>query len=129
MRIPSRVSSLSTVEREKRRINLGVIGTIFLIIFAIASVLIIALVMLQDEQGEGFGGLFGGGGGATPFGATTGNVLTKATTILGILFMVSSLAVALAYKSGESDNVIGESRRAAAGGQDWFLEQPVDEVE
>ncbi len=83
--------------------------------------------MLQDEQGEGFGGLFGGGG-ATPFGATTGNVLTKATAILGVLFMVSSLAVAMAYKSGETDNVISESRRAAAGGQDWFLEQPADEV-
>ena len=66
--------------------------------------------------------------GATPFGATTGNVLTKATAILGVLFMVSSLAVAMAYKSGETDNVISESRRAAAGGQDWFLEQPADEV-
>jgi len=106
---------------------LGIIGTLFLVIFAIAAILIIVLVLLQDEQGEGFGGLFGGGGSATPFGATGGNVLTKATTILGVLFMVSSLAVALAYKSGESDNVIGESRRAAGTGQDWFLEEPVEE--
>ena len=106
---------------------MGIIGTLFLVIFAIAAILIIVLVLLQDEQGEGFGGLFGGGGSATPFGATGGNVLTKATTILGVLFMVSSLAVALAYKSGESDNVIGESRRAAGTGQDWFLEEPVEE--
>ena len=106
---------------------MGIIGTLFLVIFAIAAILIIVLVLLQDEQGEGFGGLFGGGGSATPFGATGGNVLTKATTILGVLFMVSSLAVALAYKSGESDNVIGESRRAAGTGQDWFLEEPAEE--
>ena len=105
---------------------MGIIGTLFLVIFAIAAVLIVVLVMLQDEQGEGFGGLFGGGGSATPFGATGGNVLTKATAILGVLFMVSSLAVALAYKSGEVDNVIGESRSAAGTGQDWFLEEPVE---
>jgi preprotein translocase subunit SecG len=108
---------------------LGIIGTIFLVIFAITAFLIIALVMLQDEQGEGFGGLFGGGGVANTFGASTGNVLTKATTILGVLFMASSLAVALAYKSGDTDNVIGESRRAATGGQDWFLEQPIDDAQ
>lgn len=108
---------------------MGIIGTLFLVIFAIAAVLIIALVMLQDEQGEGFGGLFGGGGGGTTFGATGASVLVKATSILGVLFMVSSLAVAMAYKSGETDNVIGESRQTAGTGQDWFLEEPVDGAE
>ncbi len=105
---------------------MSIIGTVFLVIFAIAAVLIIALVMLQDEQGEGFGGLFGGGGNATTFGATSGNVLVKATTILGVIFMVSSLAVAISYKTSDTDNVIGESRRAAGTGQDWFLEQPAE---
>jgi preprotein translocase subunit SecG len=108
---------------------LGIIGTLFLVIFAIAAVFIIVLVMLQDEQGEGFGGLFGGGGSSTPFGASSGNVLTKATTVLGVLFMVTSLAVAFSYKSGEPDNVLGESRQAAGTGQDWFLEQPADTVQ
>ena len=98
-------------------------------IFAIAAILIVALVMLQDEQGEGFGGLFGGGGNATPFGASSGNVLTKATSILGVIFMVSSLAVAMSYKTTEVDNVISESRQSVGTGQDWFLEQPADVTE
>ncbi len=108
---------------------MGIIGTIFLVIFAITAVLIVVLVMLQDEQGEGFGGLFGGGGGAATFGATGGSVLVKATTTLGIIFMISSLAVAMAYKSGEADNVIGESRQAAGTGQDWFLEEAQNPAE
>lgn len=108
---------------------MGIIGTILLVIFAIAAILIIALIMLQDEQGEGFGGLFGGGGNATTFGATSGNVLTKATSILGVLFMVTSLAVAMSYKTSDDDNVIGESRRAAGTGQDWFVEQPVEDAQ
>lgn len=102
---------------------MGIIGTMFFVIFAVAAVLIIALVMLQDEQGEGFGGLFGGGGSATPFGAAGGNVLTRVTAILGVLFMASSLAVALAYKSGDVDDVIGEFRRTEGSGPDWFLEE------
>jgi len=106
---------------------LGIIGTLFLVVFAIAAILIITLVLLQDEQGEGFGGLFGGGG--TPFGAVGGSILVKATSILGLLFMLSSLAVAIAYKSSDTDNVIGESRAASGTRQDWFLEQPAQPEE
>ncbi|MCG8452444.1 MAG: preprotein translocase subunit SecG [Spirochaetales bacterium] len=108
---------------------MGIIGTLFLVLFAIAAILIIALVMLQDEQGEGFGGLFGGGGGATPFGAASGNVLVKATAILGVLFMVTSLAVAMSYKTTVDDNVISESRQAAGTGQDWFLDSDTSVAE
>ena len=79
--------------------------------------------MLQDEQGEGIGGMFGGGGGGSTFGATGGSVLAKATTVLGVLFMVTSLAVAMSYKSGETDNVISEFRQESGTGQDWFLDE------
>ena len=120
--ILSRASSHSTHDTELET-TLSIIGTFLLVIFAITAVLIIILVMLQDEQGESFGGLFGGGGGGSTFGATGGSVLAKATTVLGVLFMVTSLALAMAYKSGESDNVISESRQAAGTGQDWFLEE------
>ncbi len=106
---------------------MGIVGTVFLVLFAITAVLIIALVMLQDEQGEGFGGLFGNGGSSTPFGASSGSVLTKATSILGVFFIVSSLVVAMAYKSGEKDDVIGAARRAEESGPNWFLEQPLEE--
>lgn len=105
---------------------MGIIGTLFLVIFAITAALMITLILLQDEQGEGFGGLFGGGG-ATPFGAVGGSVLIKATSVLGVLFMLSSLGVAISYKSRDTDNVIGESRAASETEQNWFLEQPQPE--
>lgn len=106
---------------------MDVISIFFLVVFAIVAVLIIISVLLQDEQGEGFGGLFGGGGSATPFGASSGNILVRITTILGVLFMLTSLVVALTYKTGGRDNVIAESRQAAETVQNWFLEQPDDE--
>lgn len=106
---------------------MGIIGTLFLIIFSLAALLIIALVLLQDEQGEGFGGLFGGGGNTNSFVNAGTNVLSRATAILGVLFMVSSMAVGLVYKSdNSSDSVIEEFRRSAGSGQDWFLEESPD---
>jgi len=108
---------------------LGIVGALFLVVFAITGILIIPLVVLKDEQGEGFGGFLGGGGGATPFGAVGGSVLVKATSFLGVLFMLSSLAVAIAYKSGDADNVIGESRAASGTEQNWFLDQPEEPEE
>ena len=108
---------------------MGIIGSFLIVIFAISAMLIIALVLLQDEQGEGFGGLFGGGGNANPFGAAGGNILVRATAILGVLFMVSSLVVALVYKSDvDTDSDFGEFRRREGAGNDWFLEETEQET-
>ena len=38
-----------------------IVSGILLVIFVISSLLLIAIVLIQDEQGEGMGGLFGGG--------------------------------------------------------------------
>ena len=37
------------------------LSILLLVIFAIAALLMILVIMLQDDQGEGIGGLFGGG--------------------------------------------------------------------
>ena len=40
---------------------MGLLSIVLLVIFALAAVLMILVIMLQDDQGEGIGGLFGGG--------------------------------------------------------------------
>ncbi len=96
---------------------MGFIGIILLIIFIITSLLLIVLVLLQDEQGEGLGGIFGGGS-STPFGSRSGNVLTRATSILGAIFLISSLALAWVSRTPESEDVIGAARRGALSAQE-----------
>ena len=39
---------------------MGVIGTILLVVFVIVCVLLVLLVLLQNEEGNGMGGIFGG---------------------------------------------------------------------
>jgi len=51
------------------------------------------LVLVQNDEGGGIGGMFGGGAN-TAFGSRSGNVLTRATTVLGSLFLIISLGLA-----------------------------------
>lgn len=77
---------------------MSVIGIILMVAFVIICILLICVVLLQNEEGEGLGGLFGGAG-SQAFGAKSGNVLTKTTYILVTLFFLASLGLALLNKA------------------------------
>lgn len=69
-----------------------VIFSIFLLI--ITAILLVAVVMLQSSKGNGLAGTFGGSGMASAFGVRrTSDFLTKATTILAVVFLLGSLAL------------------------------------
>jgi|GEM_PF-7017309 len=68
--------------------------TFFLVIFFINSILLILLVLIQNNDSDGISSVFGGSS-MGHLGITTGNILTKSTVILGMLFFV--LAFILAY--------------------------------
>jgi preprotein translocase subunit SecG len=92
------------------------------IIFVISAILLAALVLLQDEQGEGIGGMFGGGSG-TPFGSRAGNILTRATAILGAIFLLSAFGVAWLNRTPSTDDVEARARaRQLQQGErsDWY---------
>ncbi len=92
------------------------------IIFVISAILLAALVLLQDDQGEGVGGMFGGGSG-TPFGSRAGNILTRATTILAAIFLMSAFGVAWLNRSPSSDDVEARARARQAeqnAPSDWY---------
>ncbi|RKX79897.1 MAG: preprotein translocase subunit SecG [Spirochaetes bacterium] len=89
---------------------MGIIGILLLILFLIASLLLITVVLIQDEQGEGLGGLFGGGGSAT-LGPRSGNILTRITAILGTIFFFCAFGLAWLNKTPEAGNVIKAARQ------------------
>lgn len=92
---------------------MGFLSILVLVIFVVASLLLIVIVLIQDDQGEGLGGLFGGGG-ATSFGARSGNILTRFTSILGATFLVCAFILAWLNKTPEAGDVLGAARRGAA---------------
>jgi len=82
----------------------------YLIIFVhiVACLFLIAVVLLQQGKGQDLASAFGGGGTQTAFGPRgSATVLSRATTILAGLFMVTSLALSLIRpnRSGVLDQV------------------------
>jgi preprotein translocase subunit SecG len=75
-----------------------VIYGLILVLHLLICVVLILVVLLQSGKGGGLAGAFGGMGGAgqTLFGGRgAATFLSKATTVLGIAFMASSLMLAL----------------------------------
>jgi len=73
---------------------MGILSTVLLVFFVIIAVLLVLLVLVQNEEGDSLGGIFAGGS-SSAFGSRSGNVLTRSTTVLGALFLIVSLGLAL----------------------------------
>jgi preprotein translocase subunit SecG len=69
---------------------------IILVAHLIVALAIIGLIMLQQGKGADMGASFGAGGSQTLFGTDgSGNVLTRATSWLVVLFFASSFSLAI----------------------------------
>src|SRR3954467_7810772 len=72
-------------------------------LYVLSCFLLLLVVLLQQGKGGDMASAFGGGGSQTAFGARAGaTVLTKATSILGVLFMICAIALGVIGKRGES---------------------------
>jgi preprotein translocase subunit SecG len=71
------------------------------VLYILTCLLLLLVVLLQQGKGGDMASAFGGGGSQTAFGARAGaTVLTKATTILGVLFMIGAIALGIIGKQG-----------------------------
>ena len=74
--------------------------TLVLILHVIVSLILIAVILFQAGKGGGLADTFGGGGGGggsqtTIFGHKASDFLTKATEVSAILFLCTSLSLAV----------------------------------
>ena len=107
----------------------------WVIFHVIVCIGLIMVVLLQSAKGEGlagsaFGGGGGGLGGAVFGGRGAGSFLSKATTVLAILFMVNCVSLAFISSGnriniGTTDETVTESAvtRQAQADRERALEQ------
>jgi len=97
---------------------MGIFGIVLLVLFSIVCALLIFMVVIQDQDGDGLGGLFSGAGNAA-FGSRSSSVIVRFTYILGALFFVIAFGLAILNRSS-----IGNVEKAvrAQGGQttEWW---------
>ncbi len=84
------------------------------IVHIIVCIGLILVVLLQTGKGAEIGAVFGGGSSSTIFGSSgAGNFLTKLTTAMAIVFMMTSLT--LGYFAGQRPSAtIFDSRSPAS---------------
>ena len=73
----------------------------------VASLVLILVVLLQSGKAGDLAATFGSTGSQTAFGARgAASVLTRATTVAAVVFMVTSLTLAILFTKGSSGTVL-----------------------
>ena len=87
----------------------------FLYVIEVLSCLLLALVILLQKPKEGgLGGAIGGGMLEASLGADAGNVLIKATAILGAIFLANTLVLARLTSTVHSRSIMAREVAPAA---------------
>ena len=69
--------------------------TLLFVLQVLVAVALIGFILIQHGKGADAGAAFGSGASATVFGASgSGNFMTKATTVLALVFLANSLGLA-----------------------------------
>ncbi len=83
--------------------------TLVVVVHVVIAVALVGLVLIQQGKGADAGAAFGGGGASqTVFGSQgSGNFLTRMTTLLAVIFFVTSFSLAIFAK--QRAEVAGEA--------------------
>lgn len=90
---------------------------ILIVIEILSAFFLIVLILMQKSKNQGMGLAFGGQMGETLFGAQMGNVLTKATVILAVVFLVNTTVLAMLGPSGGKKSIADTIPAGPAAGQ------------
>ena len=81
--------------------------TAILVFHVIGALMMIVVILLQSGKGAAMGSGLGAGSSQTMFGSSgAGNFLTKFTTGLAILFMITSLTLAILSTQKKSNSIM-----------------------
>ncbi len=106
--------------------------TVMVIFHTIICILLVIVVLMQSAKGEGLAGAFGGGGsgltGAVFGGRGAVSFLSKATTILAVIFMVNCGVLAYMSKGRMETQAVEESAVSTEAAQDFQQQQQQQEA-
>jgi len=81
--------------------------TVITVFHVIGAFMLIIVILLQSGKGAAMGSGLGGGSSQTMFGSSgAGNFLTKLTTGVAILFMITSLTLSMLSSKKDSRSVM-----------------------
>lgn len=82
----------------------SILISVLLIVEVLAAFLLIVVILAQKSKDQGLGMAFGSGMGESLFGSRAGNVLTRMTITLAVVFMVTTILLGILFARGRSDS-------------------------
>ncbi|MBN1676857.1 MAG: preprotein translocase subunit SecG [Kiritimatiellae bacterium] len=76
---------------------MGILRSFLMFIEVLSSLMLVGIILMQKTKREGLGMAFGAGMGESLFGSRTGNVLTKTTIVLAVIFLVNTTLLAIIH--------------------------------
>ncbi len=84
------------------------------IVYVLVCLMLMLVILLQQGKGGDIANAFGGGSSQAAFGARSGaTVLSRATTVLAVLFIVGALVLGIVGQRGPGSVVGGRAPAAA----------------
>jgi preprotein translocase subunit SecG len=88
------------------------------VVHILVCVFLIVVVLLQSGKSADLAAAFGGGGSQTAFGPRgAATVLTRATTVAAIVFMITSIALTIMAGKGKSGSVLEKANPGSTQSQ------------
>lgn len=77
-----------------------ILKVVLMIVEVFSGILLIGLILVQRSKSQGMGLAFGGAMGESLFGARAGNVLTRITVVLAVIFLVNTTLLSMMSRGG-----------------------------
>lgn len=100
--------------------------TIVLAIHIFISVLLILAVLMQSGKGSSLGSAFGGGSSDVFGPGAPVNIMNKVTTVIAILFMITSLSLAVLSTQKTTNSVVNQAPAQHQQQQEAPKQAPLD---
>ena len=93
---------------------MAILISVLLIVEVLAAFLLIVVILAQKSQDQGLGMAFGSGMGESLFGSRAGNVLTRMTITLTVVFMLTTILLGILFARGKggSGSVMDKADRS-----------------
>ena len=94
---------------------MSILISVLLIVEVLSAFLLIVVILAQKSKDQGLGMAFGGGMGESLFGSRAGNVLTRMTIGLAVIFMLTTMALGYLFaNSSRAGSSVMNSAEAQA---------------
>jgi len=86
----------------------SIVTVVLMIVEVLTCLLLLSVILIQRSKSQGMGLAFGAGMGEQMFGSQVGNVLTRATVVLAIVFLVNTTLLGL-MGTGRRERSVADS--------------------